>query len=174
MGGFGLSKANPTQFMIMDACVLIDYMNGEPDLFKLISSHIGPIYVATPILEEVDSINSIDELEDLGLIPIEPEIEDVFTADVMDGQTSFQDNICFLTARRQGFTCVSNDKNLRRQCTNASIPILWGLELILDLTKAGGLLKKEASKIARDIQKSNPRHISARILSDFEAKLKRL
>jgi hypothetical protein len=45
-----LSKANPTRFMIMDACVLIDYMNGEPDLFKLISSHIGPIYVATPQL----------------------------------------------------------------------------------------------------------------------------
>ena len=77
----------------MDACVLIDYMNGEPDLFKLISSHIGPIYVATPILEEVDSINSIEELEDLGLLPIEPEIEDVFTAEEMDGQTSFQDNM---------------------------------------------------------------------------------
>lgn len=88
-----MSKANPTRFMIMDACVLIDYMNGEPDLFKLISSHIGPIYVATPILEEVDSINSIEELEDLGLLPIEPEIEDVFTAEEMDGQTSFQDNM---------------------------------------------------------------------------------
>ena len=160
--------------MIMDACVLIDYINGEPDLFKLVSSHIGPIFVVPPILEEVDSIESIEELEDLGLLPIEPEIEDVFTAEEMDGQTSFQDNICFLTAKRQSFICVSNDTNLRRQCTNADVPILWGLELILDLTKAGGILKKEASRIARDIQKSNPRHITARILSDFEAKLKRL
>jgi hypothetical protein len=160
--------------MIMDACVLIDYMNGEPDLFKLISSHIGPIYVATPILEEVDSIDFIEELEDLGLLPIEPEIEDVFTAEEMDGQTSFQDNICFLTAKRQSFTCVSNDTSLRRQCTNADVPILWGLELILDLTKAGGILKKEASRIARDIQKSNPRHITTRILSEFENRLKHL
>ena len=165
-----MSKANPNRFMIMDACVLIDYMNGEP----LISSHIGPNYVTTPILEEVDSIDSIEELEQLGLLPIEPEIEDVFTAEEMDGQTSFQDNICFLTARRQCFTCVSNDTNLRRKCMDADVPILWGLELILDLTKAGGILKKEASRIARDIQKSNPRHIAARILSDFEAKLKRL
>ena len=169
-----MSKTNPLQLMIMDACVLIDYINGEPDLFKLISSRIGPIYVATPILEEVDSIKSIEELEDLGLLPIEPEIEDVFKAEKMDGQTSFQDNICFLTAKRQSFTCVSNDTNLRRQCTNASIPILWGLELILNLTKAGGILKKDASRIARDIQTSNPRHITARIMSDFEAKLKRL
>lgn len=169
-----MSNADPIQFMIMDACVLIDYMNGGPDLFKLISSHIGPIYVATPILEEVDSINSIEELEDLGLVPVEPEIEDLFKAEDLEGPTSFQDNICFLTAKRQGFTCVSNDTNLRRQCTDASVPIRWGLELILDLTGAGGILKKEASRIAREIQKSNPRHITARILSDFEAKLKRL
>ena len=169
-----MSKAILTRFMIMDACVLIDYINGEPDLFKLISSHIGPIYVATPILEEVDSIKSIEELEDLGLLPIEPEIEDVFNAEEMDGRTSFQDNICFLTAKRQSFTCVSNDTNLRLQCADASVPILWGLELILDLTKAGGILKKEASRIARDIQKSNPRHITTKVVSDFEAKLKRL
>ncbi len=64
-----MSKANQTRFMIMDACVLIDYINGEPDLFKLISSYIAPIYVATPILEEVDAISSIEDLEELGLIP---------------------------------------------------------------------------------------------------------
>ncbi len=169
-----MNTPNPIQFMIMDACVLIDYMNGKPDLFKLISSYIGPIYVATPILEEVDSIKSIEELEELGLIPIEPEIEDLFTADDMEGQTSFQDNICYLTAKRNNFTCVSNDTNLRRQCKNANIPVLWGLELILALTKAGGLLKKEAARIAKDIQKSNPRHINKNILKDFEAQLKRL
>lgn len=102
-----------------------------------------------PILEEVDSIGSLEELEDPGLIPIEPEIEDVFTAQEMDGQTSFQDNICFLTARRQRFTCVSNDTHLRRHCSHASIPTLWGLELILLLTKVGGIWKKEAFRIAK-------------------------
>ena len=47
------------QLMIMDACVLIDFIHGDPKLFKLISSHIGPIFVATPVVEEVDSIHSI-------------------------------------------------------------------------------------------------------------------
>lgn len=166
-----MRKACPTRYMIMDACVLIDYMNGGPELCKLISSHIGPIFVATPILEEVDSIKSLEELEDLGISPIEPEIEDVFAAEELEGQTSFQDNICFLTAKRQGFTCVSNDKNLRRQCMGASIPILWGLELILELTESGGIRKKEASRIARAIQRSNPRYITAKVLSDFETRL---
>ena len=169
-----LEKANPNQFMIMDACVLIDYMNGEPNLFRLISFYIGPIYVVTPILEEVDSITSIKELEVLGLRPIEPEIEDVFTANEMDGQTSFQDNICFLTAKRRCFTCISNDTTLRRKCKDAKVPILWGLELVLNLTKAGGILKGEALRIAKVIQKSNPRHMTTRILNDFEAKLKLL
>lgn len=116
----------------------------------------------------MDPIKSIDEFEDLGLIPIEPEIEDVFTAVKLDGQTSFQDNICLLTAKRQSLTCFSNGTNLSCQCADANVPILWGLELILDLTKVGGIRKKEASRIAKDIQKSNPKHITASILSDFD------
>ena len=148
-----MRKANPIHHMIIDACVLIDFMKVEPDLFKLISRHIGPIYVDTSLLEEVYSIQSIEDLEDLGLIPIEPEIEDVFTAEEMDGQTSFQDNICFLTAKRQGFTCISNDKRLRKLCTDAAVSMFWGLELILSLTKAGGIHKKEAYRIAGDIRK---------------------
>lgn len=91
MGGLCLSQTTPERLLIMDACVLIDYMNGEPKLFKLISSHIGSIFAVTPIIEEVDFINSLDKLEELGLIPLEPELEDVFQAGEPDGQTSFQD-----------------------------------------------------------------------------------
>lgn len=156
----------------MDACVLIDYMNGDPDLFKLIASHIGPIYVATPILEEIDSIQSIQELEDLGLLPIDPDIEDVFIAGQLNGPTSFQDNICLLTARRQGFTCITNDKNLRRNCEASEIPTIWGMTLILELTKASGISKKEAAVIGIAIHKTNPRHISKKVLDGFMTKLK--
>ena len=81
MGDLRLSDGVPIRLMVMDACVLIDYMYGELDLFRLIHSHIGQIYVATPVLEEVDSVTSIDELKELGLEPIEPAIEDVFEAD---------------------------------------------------------------------------------------------
>ncbi len=174
MGVICLSKDKPVQFMIMDACVLIDYMNGEPDLFKLISSHVGPLYVATPVMEEVDSINSLDEFEDLGLLPIEPDLEDVFEATEMDGKTSFQDNICYLTAKRQGMTCITNDTNLRKQCYASDVPTLWGLELILKLVKVGGLSNKEASLIAYEIHKSNPRHISQKVLDGFIAKLRNM
>jgi hypothetical protein len=167
VGGIGLKLH---QLMIMDACVLIDFIHGDPKLFKLISSHIGPIFVATPVVEEVDSIHSIEELESLGLIPFEPDIDDLFSADAMSGQTSFQDNLCFLIAKRQGFTCISNDKVLRKKCIDSNISVVWGLELLLWLRKANGITSMEAIRIAREIQKTNPRHISITILKDFEAK----
>ena len=62
MGGLRLSDGEPVRLMIMDACVLIDYINGEPDLFRLINAHVGQIFIATPVIEEVDSIGSIDDL----------------------------------------------------------------------------------------------------------------
>lgn len=173
MGEYWLNKSN-MKFMIMDACVLIDYMNSEPELFNLIKTYVGPIHVITPIIEEVDSINSFTDLEDLGLILIEPEIEDVFTAGEIDGPTSFQDNLCYLTAKRNELICVSNDKNLRKNCLNENVALLWGLELILELVKAKGISTDDAGHIADKIHRSNPRHINLKILSAFRKKLKDL
>jgi len=169
-----LSRKDPVRFMIMDACVLIDYMNGEPDLFRLISSYIGPIYVVTAILEEVDCIKSIAELEELGLFPIDVEVADVFLAAEMIGPTSFQDDLCLLTAKRQNLTCITNDKKLRVQCENSNVSILWGLELVLELAKLGGISRKRATQIAIKINVSNPRHISQKVLDGFIAKLSSL
>lgn len=159
------------RFMLMDACVLIDYMDGEPDLFKLISSHIGPIYVATPILDEVDSIASIGKLKKLGLIPIKPEPDDGVRAENMAGKTSSPDNVCFLIAKQRELTCVSNDRNLRKKCKASNIPILWGLELILELVKVNGLSKEKASRIAEKIYQSNPQYINMKVLERFRAEL---
>lgn len=41
----------PARFMIIDACVLMDFMNGDYDPFQLTSSLIGPMYDATAIFE---------------------------------------------------------------------------------------------------------------------------
>lgn len=166
-----MNHTTPERLLIMDACVLIDYMKGELELFKLISSHIGPIFVATPIIEEVDFINNLDELEELGLIPLEPELEDVFQANELGGQTSFQDNICYLTAIRQGMTCVTNDKNLRKRCVESEVPIIWGMELILKLVEANGITCEEALIIAEEIHKANPHHIGKKVLKSFKLKL---
>ncbi len=103
-------QRNP-QLMIMDACVLIDFINADRAILQLVVKYVGPLHVASPVVDEVNQIDDENELVELGLIIIEPEIEDAFAAATQPGPTSFQDRLCLLAAKRHGFTCVTNDKN---------------------------------------------------------------
>jgi hypothetical protein len=46
--------------------------------------------------------------------------------------------------------------------------MLWGLELLAELHKAGGISVKQAESIAQAISKSNPKHITTEIISRFK------
>lgn len=153
--------------MIIDACVLIDYLKTDQTVLSLFVAHIGPIHVVHSVVEEVKDIDTVNDLIDLGLIIVEPELEDAFEASAMKGPTSFQDNLSFLTAKRYGFTCITNDKNLRRLCTQSKVPVLWGLKLLADLHLIGGIPSKDALSLANKIQQSNPKHITQEIITRF-------
>ena len=152
--------------MIIDACVLIDLIKADRSALGLIVKHIGPLYVITSVVAEVEQISEAD-LMDLGLTILEPEIEDAREAGKRSGALSFEDRLCLLTARRHGLTCVTNDKSLRRACESEDIPLLWGLEPIIDLHKADALSFEAAEAIARAIHESNPKHITQDILARF-------
>ena len=111
-------------------------------------AHIGPVHVVNSVVEEVRDIDTVNDLIDLGLIIVEPELEDAFEAAAMKGPTSFQDNLSFLTAKRYGFTCITNDKNLRKLCTQSKVLVLWGLKLLSDLHLIGGIPSKDALNLA--------------------------
>jgi len=151
----------------MDACVLIDYIKADRYVLELIVKHIGPVHVVSPVVEEVNEVENEEELAELGLVIIEPELKHAFTAASTQNSLSFQDKLCLLTAKRHGFTCVTNDKSLRKQCSAAKIPLLWGLELLATLHKSGGISAKSAIDLARQIHCDNPRHITASILERF-------
>jgi predicted nucleic acid-binding protein len=158
----------PRKLMIMDACVLIDFFKAERAVLELVVKHIGPLHVTSPVVDEVNEIDDENELVKLGLVIIEPEIEDAFAAAAgQSGPTSFQDRLCFFAAKRHGFTCVTNDKNLRKLCKQEGVPLLWGLELLAELHKAGGISANEGEIIAQTIRRSNPKHITAKIVSRF-------
>ena len=162
---------DPIALLILDACVLIDYLKAEPALFGFITENVGPVHVVSTVYEEVTQLTSMQHMADLGIVLVEPEIEDAFEAMRMTGSTSFQDNICLLTAKRLGMTCVTNDKSLRNACSEYDVPIMWGLELLLLLVRSGGLDHNSAIEIGRQIHADNPRHISSWIIADFEKKL---
>lgn len=156
-----------TKIMIMDACVLIDFLKTDRSVLSLFVKYIGPVHVISPVVEEVKNIDNADELIELGLFIVEPELDDAFEAVTRKGPTSFQDNLCLLTAKRNGFTCVTNGKNLREYCLQEGVPILWGLQLLSILHKQGGISRTGALDIAEQIHKSNPKHISPSILKRF-------
>jgi predicted nucleic acid-binding protein len=157
--------------MIMDACVLIDFLKTDRSVLSLFVKHIGPVHVISPVVEEVKNIDNVTELIELGLFIVEPELDDAFEAISRKGPTSFQDNLCLLTAKRNGFTCVTNDKNLREYCLQEGVSILWGLQLLAMLCKQGGISRTGALDIAEQIHKSNPKHITASILGQFTDKV---
>jgi predicted nucleic acid-binding protein len=148
--------------------VLIDYIKTDRTVLELFVKYVGPLYVTSPVVDEVDEIDDENELVSLGLFIIEPEIEDAYTAGVRSGPLSFEDWLCLLTAKRHGFTCVTNDKNLRKLCRQEGVSLLWGLELLVELHKVGGIQIKEAESIAQAIQLSNPRHITDKIVTRFK------
>jgi hypothetical protein len=157
------------KLMIMDACVLIDFIKADRSILELVVKHVGPLHVASPIVDEVNEIDGENELVDLGLVIVEPELEDAFAATSKIGPTSFQDRLCLLVAKRYGFTCVTNDKNLRKLCEQEKVPFLWGLELIVELHHASGISAEDACDIAQKIHESNPKHITPKIIERFTA-----
>lgn len=156
------------RLMILDACVLIDFLKAERSVLELIVKHVGQLYITSPVVDEIHEIDDENELAALGMIIVEPEIEDAYAAGGYSGPLSFEDWLCLLTAKRYGFICVTNDKKLRKLCKQEGVSLFWGLELLTELHKGGGITAIEAETIVQAIRQSNPLHITEKIVSRFK------
>jgi predicted nucleic acid-binding protein len=43
--------------MIMDTCVLIDFIKAERALLALVVKQVGPLHVTSPVIDEVNEID---------------------------------------------------------------------------------------------------------------------
>ena len=101
--------------LIADANVLIDYVNSDVSVLALLAQHAGPLYVATPVLEKVEGLDR-SECERLGMVVIEPTLDQLLEAGQARGRLAFDDRVCLILARDRAWSCVTNDKALRRAC----------------------------------------------------------
>lgn len=154
---------NRKPFLVLGANVLIDLYTSDSTIIRLINSFIGQLILPEPVLSEVRSINKVD-CSELGIVLVEPKLEQVMQAASGKGALSFQDNLCLILAKDNGWTCVTNDKLLRQRCEIENIPIFWGVELICVLVERGGLSPNQAREILLKIQKINPRYITDNII----------
>ncbi|MGR3319175.1 MAG: hypothetical protein ACUZ8O_11940 [Candidatus Anammoxibacter sp.] len=163
-------KKNKIEYLI-DANVLIDYCENDISSLSLFSKEVGTVHIPTPIIQEEVSQLSIDRAIEHHFKLIEPEIEQVFEANLIEKKTSFYDNLCFILSQDNKFTCITNDKPLKRLCKKYNVPSIWGLEILAILAQEEKISKKKAVSTAIAIQKSNP-FITHKIVEQFKNKIR--
>ncbi len=158
--------------LVVDANVLIDYAKADESVLALVVRHIGPVFVPRDVLDEVDQVDE-DTCTRLGLQIAEGSLEQLLEAGAGGGGLSFQDWMCLILARDNGWVCVTNDGRLRRACEEADVEIRWGLQLMLEVVDAGGLDAETAIEVAEAIGRTN-RWIGASVVEAFVKKVRRV
>jgi len=159
--------------VITDANILIDYTDSNIKILRYLSDMLdGKLYVPAPVLEEVSQLSK-EVAEGLGLIVFDPDIEIMTHAALYHGGLSFQDNLCILSAKQNGWICATNDKKLRKECSSNKVKTIWGLQIMLFLIEDSCLDKNTAIETAHKISENN-REITSKLLKDFEAKVKKI
>ncbi len=159
--------------LVLDACVLIDYLKTDRYILPLMSKHLGRVLIPSPIIVEVEDFKEVEVVSELGIAIIEPNIDDVFNAATGVGSLSFQDRICLLVAKRASATCVTNDKRLRKNCANEGVQTIWGLEALVLIHESGRISSNEAWKIIMGINEINPKYVTQGILDRLSRRLGR-
>jgi hypothetical protein len=156
----------------LDANVLIDYAKTDPSVLGLVSRHVGPVVIPSELLGEVRQLED-STCERLGLRVVQASLEQLLAAAQRRGRLSFQDHLCLIMAREEGWTCVSNDRQLRAECGRQQVPVRWGLELLLELVSQGVVPVAQALDMAQRVQESN-RFITPDVVSEFGRKVRAL
>ena len=154
------------ELLLVDADVLIDYALADVSILGLAARHVGSVHVVRSVLEEVTQLAAGD-CDRLGVRVVEPSLDQLLEAGAARGRLSFNDRLSLIVARDAAWTCVTNDRALRRACGEHQVPVWWGLELMLALVRVRELEGEVALAVAQAIHASNPRHISAEILERF-------
>jgi predicted nucleic acid-binding protein len=159
-------------FLLVDANVLVDYQEADLGILALVSRRLGTVHIVSTVLREVD----LDEHDcaRLGIRVVEPTIAQLIAATPSNGRLSLPDRLCLEVCREHAWTGVSNDKALRRACEAGGVAVRWGLELMLELVRAGHLASAVAVDAAERMHVANPHFLGAAILASFRSKLAKL
>ena len=152
--------------LLADADVLIDYRESELAILNLVVQHVGRVAVVPSVLAEVRGITAA-QCARLGIEVIEVTTGRLLQAAEVESSVSFNDRLCLVVCREEGWTCVTNDGALRQLCKRHGVETRFGLGLMVDLVAASVLTRRRAVTVARRMQASNPLHINDRVLTRF-------
>lgn len=156
----------PPEILISDADVLIDFVAADIGVLEIMATKLWQLHVALPILKEVKAL-TLAKAEKVNIVICEPTFQELRDAAQRGGALSGPDKLCLAIAKGRGWSCLTNDRLLRRDCKAAGVRTIWGLEAMLILNKAGHLTTAHAAKTAHAIRGQNPHHITQEILDRF-------
>ncbi len=161
----------PQTFLVLDACVLIDYVDADAGSLSQIAKGVGAISVLRTVLNEVEQLTEQEALA-LGIKVVDAGFDEVWAAGESQGRgLSFPDRLCLEVAARRGWTCVTNDGGLRRACADRGVAVSWGLAMMLEAVRGVALSAVRAQLIAWQIHENNPHYVTSDIVQLFVAKL---
>jgi rRNA-processing protein FCF1 len=158
--------------LVIDANVLIDYAVSDVSVLALVAKHLGQVHVPRPLLREVEQIDE-SVCAKLGLRVVDADLKQLTEAAGRRGRLSFEDHLCLVMGRDNGWTCVTNDGRLRQECATVGVEVLWGLQpllLLVMLVKIGEFEAKDAVEVVDKMHAENP-YITKKVVEDFKAKV---
>ncbi len=170
-----MNSKRQADLYILDANVVIDYLEADSSILSLASRHLGTLLVPRPVV--VDEIADLDETSagilNLGVdTPTDEEF--VVSHNLPEGRLSLYDRICFAMAKVRCAVCVTNEKPLRRLCLNEGVAVIRGLRLLILLVERGELPKQDAIQVAESIHAANSLYIHQGVLAEFKKVLKKI
>lgn len=156
--------------LLVDANVLIDFAATDREVLELVVRHVGPVHVPRDVFDEVDQLDEAT-CAALGLVIVEGTLDQLAEAGAARGRLSFPDRVCMILARDNGWTCVTNDGRLRRECEAVGIQVRWGLQLLLALVESGAMTANRAVSVAEAVGRTNP-HMKPEVVAAFTMKVR--
>jgi hypothetical protein len=124
------------------------------------------------VLQEARTLTR-EQVEKAGVAVVETPLALLVPDPHASKRLSTQDRVCLEMASTNGWTCATNDRVLRNACQARGVPLVWGLELMVELVDLGALSAKNARNVGKKMHEVNPKSITKQVLTDFLARLLR-
>ena len=168
-----MKNKKPT--LLLDTCVVSDFIEVDAEIIRLATKCFGRLHIPNVLMDELTKRFSYDALDALELLVInvsEELVDDAILFRSKEGMSrlSVYDCVCFLTAQKYSYTCVTNDLRLQNICKKRGVQVWWGLEIVLKLYDLDAISFQRAESFGIRLNERSP-YFKKELLEKFQRRL---
>ena len=153
--------------LIVDANVLIDFLNSDFTILKEVNKFVGQVYVIDRLLVNEIPVLSFKDCQNVDLEIISPTEDIAKVAEVRIGQLSYIDRLILHMANDLKFDVITNDSELEKVCKNLGVKVIRELRLLIELAEISNYSVDKLIQIVERIHETNHLHINRRLVTQF-------